>query len=137
MISGVFVIDAIAYRGRSVVTNVTPLGAYRGAGRPEAAAAIERAVELLATELGMDPAELRRRNLIAPDAFPFRTAAGTEYDAAERGVALGRAVELGDYPALRAEQGGRRARGARTAMGIGVATYLEITGFPTKEFARV
>jgi carbon-monoxide dehydrogenase large subunit len=137
MISGVYAIDAIAFRGRSVVTNVTPLGAYRGAGRPEAAAAIERAVDLLAVELGMDPAELRRRNLIAPDAFPFRTAAGTEYDSGDYGVALDRALELADYPALRAEQADRRARGDRTAMGIGLATYVEITGFPTKEFARV
>ena len=70
MISGVYAIGDIAFRGRAVVTNVTPLGAYRGAGRPEAAAAIERAVDLLAAELEMDPAELRRRNLIASDAFP-------------------------------------------------------------------
>ncbi len=137
MISGVYAIPDIAFRGRSVVTNVTPLGAYRGAGRPEAAAAIERAVDLLATELAVDPAELRRRNLIAPEAFPFRTAAGAEYDSGDYGVALDRALELADYPALRAEQAERRRRGDRTAMGIGLATYVEITAFPTKEFARV
>jgi carbon-monoxide dehydrogenase large subunit len=137
MISGVYAIDDIAFRGRSVVTNVTPLGAYRGAGRPEAAAAIERAVDMLAVELAMDPAELRRRNLIAPDAFPFRTAAGTEYDSGDYGVALDRALELADYPALRAEQAERRSRGDRTALGVGLATYVEITAFPTKEFARV
>jgi CO/xanthine dehydrogenase Mo-binding subunit len=73
MISGVYAIGDIAFRGRSVVTNVTPLGAYRGAGRPEAAAAIERAVDLLAGELEMDPAEVRRINMIAPDVFPYRT----------------------------------------------------------------
>ncbi len=137
MISGVYAIADIAFRGRSVVTNVTPLGAYRGAGRPEAAAAIERAVDLLATELAMDPADVRRKNLIPPDAFPFRTAAGTEYDSGDYRVALDRALELADYPALRAEQAERRARSDRTAMGIGLATYVEITGFPTKEFARV
>jgi carbon-monoxide dehydrogenase large subunit len=137
MISGVYAIPAIAFRGRSVVTNVTPLGAYRGAGRPEAAAAIERAVDLLAAELGRDPVEVRRRNLIPPDRFPFRTAAGTEYDTGDYAVALDRALELADYPALRAEQAARRSRGDRTAMGIGVSTYVEITGFPTKEFARV
>jgi len=137
MISGVYAIGDIAFRGRSVVTNVTPLGAYRGAGRPEAAAAIERAVDMLAVELEMDPAELRRRNLIAPDAFPFRTAAGTEYDSGDYGLALDRALELADYPALRAEQTQRRARGDRTALGVGLATYVEITAFPTKEFARV
>ena len=137
MISGVYAIPDIAFRGRSVVTNVTPLGAYRGAGRPEAAAAIERAIDLLAAELEMDPAEVRRRNLIAPDAFPFRTAAGTEYDSGDYRLALDRALELADYPALRAEQAERQRRGDRTAMGIGIATYVEITGFPTKEFARV
>jgi len=137
MISGVYAIEDIAFRGRSVVTNVTPLGAYRGAGRPEAAAAIERAVDLLSSELAMDPAEVRQRNLIAPDAFPFRTAAGTEYDSGDYRVALDLALELADYPALRAEQAERRSRGDRTAMGIGLATYVEITGFPTKEFARV
>jgi carbon-monoxide dehydrogenase large subunit len=137
MISGVYSIGDIAFRGRAVVTNVTPLGAYRGAGRPEAAAAIERAVDLLARELDMDPAELRRRNLIAPEAFPFRTAAGTEYDSGDYRLALDRALELANYPALRAEQAERRSRGDRTAMGIGLATYVEITAFPTKEFARV
>ena len=108
-----------------------------GAGRPEASACIERAIDLLATELTMDPVEVRRRNLIPPDAFPYRTAAGTEYDTGAYAVALDRALELADYDGLRAEQRDRRARGDRTALGIGVATYVEITGFPTKEFARV
>jgi carbon-monoxide dehydrogenase large subunit len=137
MISGVYAIPDIAFRGSSVVTNVTPLGAYRGAGRPEAAAAVERAVDMLATELGMDPVEVRRRNLIAPDAFPFRTAAGTEYDSGDYAAPLDRAIDLADYAALRAEQRERRARGDRSALGVGVAVYVEITAFPTKEFARV
>ena len=137
MISGVYAIPDIAFRGRSVVTNVTPLGAYRGAGRPEAATAIERAVDLLAAELALDPVDVRRRNLIAPDAFPFRTAAGTEYDSGDYAAPLNRALELADYDGLRAEQRERRARGDRSALGIGVSTYVEITGFPTKEFARV
>jgi carbon-monoxide dehydrogenase large subunit len=137
MISGVYAIPAISFRGRAVVTNVTPLGAYRGAGRPEAAACIERAMDLLAAELGMDPVELRRRNFIAPDAFPHRTASGATYDNGEYGRALDRALALADYDELRAEQAGRRARGDRTALGIGVATYVEITGFPTKEWAQV
>jgi carbon-monoxide dehydrogenase large subunit len=137
MISGVYAIPAIAFRGRAVVTNVTPLGAYRGAGRPEASACIERAVDLLATELSMDPVDVRRRNLIPPDAFPYRTAAGTEYDNGAYAVALDRALKLAAYDDLRAEQRDRRARGGRTALGIGVATYVEITGFPTKEFARI
>jgi len=137
MISGVYAIPAIAFRGRAVVTNVTPLGAYRGAGRPEAAACIERAMDLLATELDMDPVELRRRNLIAPDAFPYATASGASYDNGEYAKALDRALELADYDALRTEQAVRRNRGDRTALGIGVSTYVEITGFPTKEYAQV
>ncbi len=137
MISGVYTIPAIAFRGRSVVTNVTPLGAYRGAGRPEASACIERAVDLLAAELGLDPVDVRRRNLIPPEAFPYRTAAGTEYDSGAYERSLDRALELAGYEELRAEQRDRRSRGDRTALGIGVATYVEITGFPTREFARV
>jgi carbon-monoxide dehydrogenase large subunit len=137
MISGVYAIPEIAFRGRAVVTNVTPLGAYRGAGRPEAAACIERAMDLLAAELGMDPVELRRRNLIAPGAFPYETASGATYDNGEYAKALDRALELADYNGLRAEQAERRVRGDRTALGVGVSTYVEITGFPTKEFAQV
>jgi len=137
MISGVYAIPAIAFRGRAVVTNVTPLGAYRGAGRPEAAACIERAMDLLAAELDLDPVELRRRNLIAPDAFPYLTASGATYDTGAYQRSLDRALEIADYDALRAEQAARRARGDRTALGIGVSTYVEITGFPTKEWARV
>jgi aerobic carbon-monoxide dehydrogenase large subunit len=137
MISGVYAIADIAFRGRSVVTNVTPLGAYRGAGRPEAAAAIERAIDLLAAELEVDPVALRRKNLIAPEAFPYRTAAGAEYDSGDYEAPLDRALEIVGYDELRAEQRARRERGDRSALGIGVAVYVEITAFPTKEFARV
>jgi CO/xanthine dehydrogenase Mo-binding subunit len=122
MISGVYAIPAIAFRGRAVVTNVTPLGAYRGAGRPEAAACIERAMDLLAAELGMDPVALRRRNLIAPDAFPYRTASGATYDNGDYERALDRVLELADYDGLREAQAARRARGDRSALGIGVST---------------
>lgn len=137
MISGVYAIPAIAFRGSAVVTNMTPLGAYRGAGRPEAAACIERVVDMLADELGMDPVDLRRRNFFAPEAFPLTTASGATYDTGEYERALDRALELVDYEELRAEQRDRRGRGDRTALGIGVASYVEITGFPTREFAQV
>src|SRR5207249_3665366 len=80
MLGGVYRIPKVAYRGRCVVTNTTPIGAYRGAGRPEAAALIERAVDLVADEVGMDPVEVRRANLVPSDAFPFTTAVGTVYD---------------------------------------------------------
>jgi carbon-monoxide dehydrogenase large subunit len=137
MLGGVYRIPKIAYRGRSVVTNATPVGSYRGAGRPEAAACVERAVDLVAAELGMDPIEVRRRNLIGADAFPFTTAVGTTYDSGDYVRSLDRALELAGYDELRAEQTARRARGDRSLLGIGVATYVEITSFSSKEFARV
>lgn len=137
MLSGVYAIAHIASRGRSVVTNATPVAPYRGAGRPEATALIERAVDLVAAELGMDPIEIRRKNLIPPEAFPYRTASGTVYDVGDYERALGEALRLAGYDALRAEQAARRQRGDHLALGIGVATYVEITSFSSKEFASV
>ncbi len=137
MLAGVYRWDAIAYRGRSVVTNATPMSAYRGAGRPEAAALVERAIDLLAAELGMDPVALRRKNLVPPDVFPFTTAVGTVYDTGDYAVALDEALRLAGYDALRAEQRERREHGDHLQLGIGVATYVEITAFPSKEFARI
>jgi carbon-monoxide dehydrogenase large subunit len=137
MLSGVYAIPKIAARGRSIVTNTTPIGPYRGAGRPEATALIERAVDLVAARLGMDPAEVRRRNLIAPEAFPYRTATGTTYDVGEYGVALEEARRLARYDEVRAEQVVRRDRGDPVALGIGIGTYVEITSFGSKEFAAV
>ena len=92
------------------MTNATPIGAYRGAGRPEAAALIERAVDLVAAELGIDPVDVRRTNLIPPDAFPYETAAGTIYDIGDYATALDEALRLAAYDDLRAEQAARRAR---------------------------
>ena len=137
MLAGVYTVPAIASRGRSVVTNATPIAPYRGAGRPEATALIERAVDLVAAELGMDPIEVRRRNLIPRDAFPYRTASGTVYDVGDYERALGEAQRLAGIDALRAEQAARRERGDHLALGIGVATYVEITSFSSKEFASV
>jgi carbon-monoxide dehydrogenase large subunit len=128
MLSGVYAIPRIDYRAESVVTSTTPISAYRGAGRPEAAALIERAMDLLAGELGIDPVELRRRNLISPDAFPLRTKAGADYDSGEYERSLDRALDLAGYDALRAEQAARRARGDRRLLGIGVSVYVEVTG---------
>jgi aerobic carbon-monoxide dehydrogenase large subunit len=137
MLGGVYRLPKVAYRGRSVVTNTTPIGAYRGAGRPEAAALMERAVDLVATELGMDPVELRRANLVPPDAFPYTTAVGTVYDTGEYERSLDAALAMAGYEELRAEQRRRRERGDHLMLGIGLATYVEITAFPSKEFARV
>ncbi len=135
MLSGVYSIPRIASRGRSVVTNATPVAPYRGAGRPEATALIERAIDLVAAELGMDPVEVRRQNLIPPEAFPYRTVSGTVYDVGDYERALGEALRLAGYDALRAGQAARRQRGDHLALGIGVATYVEITSFNSKEFA--
>ncbi|HXM57112.1 MAG TPA: xanthine dehydrogenase family protein molybdopterin-binding subunit [Candidatus Dormibacteraeota bacterium] len=128
MLSGVYAIPRIDYRADSLVTTTTPISAYRGAGRPEAAALVERAMDMLARELGMDPVELRRRNFIAPDAFPLKTTAGAPYDTGEYAKSLDRVLELADYERLRAEQAERRARGDRKLLGIGVSVYVEVTG---------
>jgi carbon-monoxide dehydrogenase large subunit len=126
MVSGTYAIPKIEFGATSVVTNTTPVVAYRGAGRPEATAAIERAMDLFAAEIGKDPAEVRRRNLI-DGAWPYTTAAGTTYDIGEYGKALDLALEAVGYQELRAEQARRRAAGEVHQMGIGVSTYVEIT----------
>jgi carbon-monoxide dehydrogenase large subunit len=137
MLSGVYAIPRIASRGRSVVTNATPIVPYRGAGRPEATALIERAIDMVAGELELDPAEVRRRNLIPRDAFPYTTVSGTTYDSGDYEGALDGALRRADYAALRAEQASRRARGDHLLLGVGLCTYVEITSFSSKEFASV
>jgi carbon-monoxide dehydrogenase large subunit len=138
MASGVYRIPKIAYTSRSYLTNTTPVGAFRGAGRPEAAYAIERTLDVLAKRLGIDPAELRRRNFIPPDAFPVTTAVGTVYDCGDYETALDRALAAAGYDELRAEQQRRRDAGDTEQLGIGVACYVEITGaMPGPEPARV
>ena len=113
---------------KSVVTNTTPIGAYRGAGRPEASAALERAMDLFAAEIGADPAEVRRRNLLPPFTEPHRTKFGALYDTGDYAAALDKALAAAGYDELRKEQAERRARGDSVAMGIGLASYVEITG---------
>jgi carbon-monoxide dehydrogenase large subunit len=137
MLPGVYRIPGVAARGRAVVTTTVPVGEYRGAGRPEAAASIERAVDLLADELDVDPVELRRHNLIPAEAFPFTTAVGSRYDVGDYDRALDEAVGLAGYDALRREQDERRARGDVRQLGIGISLYVEVTGFARKEFASV
>ena len=127
MASGVYAIPAIDYEAHCVVTNTTPLAAYRGAGRPEAAAMVERAMDMLAVELGIDPADLRRSNLIAPDRFPYTTAGGATYDSGEYERALDKLLEVSGYHELRAEQARRRERGDRLQLGIGLSVYVEVT----------
>ena len=110
-----------------MVTNTTPISAYRGAGRPEATAAIERAVDLFATEIGMDPAEVRRKNLVPPDKFPYTTPTGAVYDSGDYATALDKVLAAAGYAELRAEQARRRERGDVVQLGLGLSSYVEIT----------
>jgi aerobic carbon-monoxide dehydrogenase large subunit len=139
MAQGTYDIPKVEFNSRSVTTNTTPTVAYRGAGRPEATAAIERAMDLFAAEIGMDPAEVRRANLIQADAFPFTGQTGTTYDIGDYERALDLALEQAGYTDLRAEQARRRAAGEVVQLGIGVSLYVEVTAGPTagKEFAKV
>lgn len=130
MASGVYEIPRVQFDSVSVVTNTTPTGAYRGAGRPEATAAIERIVDVFAAEAGLDPAEVRRRNLIPADAFPYTTPTRTTYDSGDYAGALDRALRAAGLAELRAEQAERRERGDTTVLGIGISCYVEITAMP-------
>ncbi len=127
MATGPYRIAAVEYEAVSAVTNITPLSAFRGAGRPEAAVTLERIVDRAAIELEMDPAELRRRNLLAPDEFPLSTPSGANMDCGEYVRALDLALGKAQYSQLRAEQAQRRAAGSSKLLGIGVSTYVEIT----------
>jgi aerobic carbon-monoxide dehydrogenase large subunit len=128
MASGVYRIPRVDFGYCAVVTNTTPIGAYRGAGRPEATALVERAMNQLAARLDMDPAELRRHNFIPPDDFPHKTKAGATYDSGEYARALDRVLEAAGYDDLRAEQARRRESGDPRQLGIGLCTYVELTG---------
>jgi carbon-monoxide dehydrogenase large subunit len=137
MLPGVYRLPRVAARGRAVVTNTVPVGEYRGAGRPEAAASIERAMDLLARELEIDPVELRRRNLIPVEEFPFTTAVGSRYDVGDYARALDEALRLADHDAFRRRQSERRQLGDSRQLGLGVSVYVEVTGFSRKEYASV
>ena len=137
MLCGVYRIPRVSSSGRSVVTNTTPVAPSRGAGRPEATALIERAMDMLADELEMDPVELRRRNFIRSDEFPHTTVTGVTYDTGDYDETLKEALRLVGYEALRVEQAERRARREEVCLGIGVATYVEITAFGGREYAAV
>ncbi|MEO8162238.1 MAG: molybdopterin cofactor-binding domain-containing protein, partial [Ilumatobacteraceae bacterium] len=138
MSSGVYDIAKIECRTTSVVTNTTPTVAYRGAGRPEATAAIERAMDLFAIEVGKDPTEVRRINLIAKFDEPHTTSIGQTYDVGDYEAALDKVLIAAEYTKLRAEQAVRRARGDVMQLGIGVSIYVEITGGTTPgEVAKI
>lgn len=138
MAVGVYRIPEIDIEIQCVFTNTTPVAAYRGAGRPEAAYYIERMMDIIADELNMDPAEVRRKNFIPPDAFPYKTPTRLTYDSGEYERALDKALEISNYTHLRAEQAQRRADpNAANLLGIGVACYVEMCGFGPYESAQV
>ena len=123
---GCYDIPAYSFQCTGVFTHTTPTDAYRGAGRPEATYAIERVMDALATELGMDPLELRRRNFITE--FPATIASGLTIDSGDYNASLDKALELLDLEAVRAEQAERRERGDAKQLGIGFSTYVEMCG---------
>ncbi len=127
---GAYDIPMIHLSADLVFTNKASTDAYRGAGRPEAAYVAERAIDLVAHELGKDPAEVRRLNFIQPDQFPYKSAAGAVYDTGNYEGALDKALEIAGYQSLRAEQAQKRAEGK--LMGIGLSSYIEICGFGPK-----
>ncbi len=139
MAPGVYDIPNVEVRTTSVVTNTTPTVAYRGAGRPEATAAIERAMDMFAAEVGKDPAEVRRQNLIAKFDEPHTTSIGQTYDVGNYEACLDKALEAAGYADLRADQAARRERGDAVQLGIGVSVYVEITGGvdPMQEAGRI
>lgn len=127
MLCGPYLIPRVCFHAVSVVTNTTPTASYRGAGRPEATLLIEQAMDQLARRLGLDPLEIRRRNLIPASAQPHSTASGVTYDSGDYAAALDHLLELADYPRWRAEQARRRAQGDTEELGIGLCCYVEMT----------
>ncbi|MDP6283126.1 MAG: xanthine dehydrogenase family protein molybdopterin-binding subunit [Acidimicrobiales bacterium] len=123
----VYNIPAIDFFAQSVVTNTTFIGAYRGAGRPEATQMVERILDKAANAIGMDPAELRRKNYLQPDAFPLTTLVGANYDSGEYERSLDAVLEASGYADLRAEQTRRRESDDPKLLGIGVSSYVEVT----------
>jgi len=128
MYPGIYQFEAHSFSCTGVFTNKVPTDAYRGAGRPEATFVLERVMDDLAAELGIDPLDLRKRNWITKDQFPYKTVAGLTYDSGDYDAATDRAVEMFDYDGLRAEQAERRARQDPVQLGLGISTYTEMAG---------
>ncbi len=135
MCPGPYMVPHASSRVTAMFTNRAPIGPYRGAGRPEAAFLIERAMDVAARALGLDPAEIRRRNFIPAEAFPYRTVTGATYDSGDYAAAFERALRLADYDGLRLEQ--RDAREQGRYLGIGIASFVEPAGAMLEEFAEV
>ena len=126
MASGAYAFPAIRATLTEVFTNKTPTDAYRGAGRPEAAYFVERAMDMLAREIGMDPAEVRRKNFIQPDRFPYKTEMGAVYDSGDYEKALDRALQVAGWRQLKTARDAARAD--RRLVGLGLSMYVESCG---------
>jgi aerobic carbon-monoxide dehydrogenase large subunit len=138
MSQGVYDIPELGFAAAAVLTNTTPMGAFRGAGRPEATAHLERLMDIAAEELGLDPVQIRRRNFIDPAAFPFHTHSGMRYDNGDYDLPLREALRMVDYEKLREEQAARRESADPVQLGIGISVYVEITaGGGGSEFGSV
>ncbi len=138
MATGTYEIRNVGFTATTCVTNTVSTTAYRGAGRPEATVAIERMIDRYAAEIGLDPADVRRKNLIPRFTEPYVTGIGTTYDVGDYPAALEMALDAAGYDALRAEQQARRDRGDAKLLGIGIGCYVEITaGAPGTEFGSV
>ncbi|MGH9065341.1 MAG: xanthine dehydrogenase family protein molybdopterin-binding subunit [Acidimicrobiales bacterium] len=135
---GVYHTPAYSFSCRGVFTTKTPTDAYRGAGRPEATYAIERAMDALAREVGVDPAEIRRRNYIPTASFPYSSIGGLVFDSGDYEPALAKALELAGYDELRAEQARRRESGSKRHLGVGLSSYVEMCGLaPSRVLASL
>ena len=134
IIPGPYRTPAYAWEALAVATNKPPLGAYRGVGMTMGAFVMERTLDLLAERLGLDPAEIRRRNLIPRDAYPFRSAAGFVYDSGDYPKALEMALELAGYERLKRERDEARARGR--LLGVGISCYTEYTGMGSATYRQ-
>ncbi|MDH3678490.1 MAG: xanthine dehydrogenase family protein molybdopterin-binding subunit [Acidimicrobiia bacterium] len=123
---GPYRVPRVEYGWTAVATSTNPVGPYRGAGQPEATNGLERTIENAARSLGLDPLDLRRRNMVTADEMPFTTPTGLTYDGGQYAAALDRAAELIDYDEVRVEQVERRRRGEPTAVGVGFASYVSV-----------
>jgi carbon-monoxide dehydrogenase large subunit len=137
MAQGPYVIPRLRFDAIAVMTNTAPVGAFRGAGRPEAAAALDRVLDIAAQELGITPQEIRRRNLIPADEFPYQTRTGVTYDNGDYRAPLEEALRIAGVDDARKEQQRRIDAGESKLLGIGISTYVEITGFGGSEFGSV
>ncbi len=135
---GAYDIPLYSFECTGIFTNKTPTDAYRGAGRPEATYAIERSIDALAAKVGVGPDEIRRRNFIKPDQFPYTSSAGLMFDSGDYEPPLDRALELVGYEALRKEQADRRSTGATKHLGVGISSYVEMCGLaPSRVLASL